>query len=735
MWYFCPALDAFQVELGADIRDAFLSPSKQTVPLQSDVALPLLHAYDLPLSPLPSPTPSSASIAHSPTHDHPERRASASSSDDSGLGDDIDNDDDNGLDETLSGEPPTTGRWTKKEHELFLEGLRRYGKSWKSISNLVVSRTLVQIRTHAQKYLQKQSRSSKTGAAYQYLAGNQPPSRHHTFHHQQAQSTLPHHLAMSSFFMPHQQQQLRWPVPPAFQNDAIYRQLILANQQHLSTTSNNVIDELLDHSDDDNENADDGNQPNNHDEWDDDDDNELQHMMMGCETSGDKRRSSAPAISSSLKPLAPSVGFKRRRLDETGTAYLDPAVSYSGIFFTPSIFLSSDDQLVMISGLFLISQKGEVVLNRLYRDDVSRRAADAFRLQVIAAKETGSLPPIKSIDGCSFLYTRHENLYLVAVSRANINTGHMVALVFQFLTNINGIFQDYMGKKYNEVDVYKSAFDPHMSSLQESIRNNFTLVYELLDETMDYGYPQNCARREGIKYKRNEVYLDVFESVNLLMSANGAVLRNEVVGQVVMKTLLTGMPECKIDDCTFHRCVRLGKFDADRTITFIPPDGEFELMKYRVTENINLPFKIMPAYQEGSSTRMAVSLKIAATFSARLFATNIVIKIPVPQNTARCKIIVPIGTAKHAPEHHAIVWKIRKFQGTLERMLDAEIEMLKGTKEKVWSRPPIQVEFQVPMFTSSGLHVRFLKVFEKSSYQTTKWVRYVSRAGQYQLRI
>ena len=33
-----------------------------------------------------------------------------------------------------------------------------------------------------------------------------------------------------------------------------------------------------------------------------------------------------------------------------------------------------------------------------------------------------------------------------------------------------------------------------------------------------------------------------------------------------------------IDDCQFHRCVRLGKFDADRTITFIPPDKEFELM-------------------------------------------------------------------------------------------------------------------------------------------------------------
>ncbi len=27
-----------------------------------------------------------------------------------------------------------------------------------------------------------------------------------------------------------------------------------------------------------------------------------------------------------------------------------------------------------------------------------------------------------------------------------------------------------------------------------------------------------------------------------------------------------------------RRCVRLARFDVDRTISFIPPDGEFELM-------------------------------------------------------------------------------------------------------------------------------------------------------------
>lgn len=41
-------------------------------------------------------------------------------------------------------------------------------------------------------------------------------------------------------------------------------------------------------------------------------------------------------------------------------------------------------------------------------------------------------------------------------------------------------------------------------------------------------------------------------------------------------------PTVALDDCTFHRCVRLGKFDADRTITFIPPEGEFELMRCAV---------------------------------------------------------------------------------------------------------------------------------------------------------
>jgi len=53
-------------------------------------------------------------------------------------------------------------------------------------------------------------------------------------------------------------------------------------------------------------------------------------------------------------------------------------------------------------------------------------------------------------------------------------------------------------------------------------------------------------RTEGLKYRKNEVFLDVIESVNLLVNTNGNVLRSEIVGSVKMKVFLTGMPELRL---------------------------------------------------------------------------------------------------------------------------------------------------------------------------------------------
>jgi AP-2 complex subunit mu-1 len=193
---------------------------------------------------------------------------------------------------------------------------------------------------------------------------------------------------------------------------------------------------------------------------------------------------------------------------------------------------------------------------------------------------------------------------MVAATRSNPN----ICMIIEYLLQKTRILKSYLGEDFDD----------------ESVQGSFTLIYELLDETMDFGYPQNCSidvlklyinlgtvvkddaakeggaaltsqitgaidwRREGIRHRKNEVYIDLHETVSQLTSATGAVLRTEVLGKVIMKAFLTGMPECKfglndklimekegtgggtvtrsgkkisaveIDDCTFHRyCTKM----------------------------------------------------------------------------------------------------------------------------------------------------------------------------------
>ncbi len=56
-----------------------------------------------------------------------------------------------------------TGRWMKLEHSLFLKALRKYGREWKKVAAMVRTRTVVQTRTHAQKYFQKIQKSNQEG--------------------------------------------------------------------------------------------------------------------------------------------------------------------------------------------------------------------------------------------------------------------------------------------------------------------------------------------------------------------------------------------------------------------------------------------------------------------------------------------------------------------------------------------------------------------------------------------
>lgn len=72
-------------------------------------------------------------------------------------------------------------------------------------------------------------------------------------------------------------------------------------------------------------------------------------------------------------------------------------------------------------------------------------------------------------------------------------------------------------------------------------------------------------------------------------------------------------------------------------------------MTYRITENINLPFKIMPVINEYGK-RIECRVKLKSIFDKTIFATNVALKVPCPKTTAIVNTSAGIGRSKYEPE-------------------------------------------------------------------------------------
>ena len=93
-----------------------------------------------------------------------------------------------------------------------------------------------------------------------------------------------------------------------------------------------------------------------------------------------------------------------------------------------------------------------------------RNCIDAFRVNVIHARGLVR-SPVTNIARTSFFHTKRGNVWITAVTRQNVNA----AMVFEFLFKVVEVMQSYFGKL-----------------TEENIKNNFVLIYELLDGKFIY---------------------------------------------------------------------------------------------------------------------------------------------------------------------------------------------------------------------------------------------------------
>ncbi|KAG9338779.1 hypothetical protein JZ751_025215 [Albula glossodonta] len=351
------------------------------------------------------------------------------------------------------------------------------------------------------------------------------------------------------------------------------------------------------------------------------------------------------------------------------------------------------------SAVFVLDLKGKVLICRNYKGDVDMAEIDHFLPLLMQQEEEGLLCPVLTHGNVHFLWIKHSNLYLVATTNKNSNA----SLVYSFLYKL---VEEHLSSLYLHYTWFLPSYFRYITQEGNKLEVAKTKVPTTVTNAVSW-------RSEGIKYKKNEVFIDVIESINVLVNANGSVMSSDIVGSIKLKTMLSGMPELRLglndrvlfaltgrdkgktvamEDVKFHQCVRLSRFESDRTISFIPPDGESELMSYRINTHVKPLIWIESVIEKFSHSRVEIMVKAKGQFKKQSVANNVEVRVPVPSDADSPKFKTSTGHAKYVPEKNLVVWTIKSFP------------------------------------------VRYMKIIEKSGYQALPWVRYITQSGDYQLR-
>ena len=280
----------------------------------------------------------------------------------------------------------------------------------------------------------------------------------------------------------------------------------------------------------------------------------------------------------------------------------------------------------------------EILIEKHWFNRIPRSICDTYTEHHRAKYDPNSSPP----NGYHTITVPiiHTNKYIIiSVIRQDI---HCITVLCNDINNIAFIYE----LLYYIVDLFLLYFN---NQLNESIiRENFSTIYQLLDECIDCGYPfttdtnqlqlivqkpsiqsllynnilnkfnstadsaglttganritNNMSsisnsvtskipwRSNSIQYISNEIYFDIVESIDGMLSSSGELLYGTIYGELNVNCRLTGMPDLTLSfarasllhNANLHRCARINRYQRDTVLSFVPPDGEFVLCKYKI---------------------------------------------------------------------------------------------------------------------------------------------------------
>lgn len=412
-----------------------------------------------------------------------------------------------------------------------------------------------------------------------------------------------------------------------------------------------------------------------------------------------------------------------------------------------------------IPNLFIIGNAGEVLIEKHWEGKVKRNVCDLFWEETNKCSSKPETSPL--------IYT--PKYVLIHVYRFNLSFLTAVTKEVPPLLVIEAL--------HRIIDVFLMYFNNCLS--ETILKENFSIVYQLLDEMVDGGfpsttepnqlmemiYPPSLARRvmqtvsnnfavtselpqgaltkipwrkSNVRYVTNEIYFDLIEQIDAVINTQQQVLSSQVFGDIRVNCRLSGMPDLTLtftkpnllNDCSLHRCVRINRYQRERVISFVPPDGIFKLLSYRISGNIMLPIFVKPVitYHQGGGR---VSIQVGPRYTQGKVVTDVAINIPFPAALVNTSLTVNHGIIKHDQKTKVTRWEIGRLPKDRTPSLTGSITLLNDFIPD--ENPTLTAEFAIKMLSSSGLKVDGLAI-RGVKYQPFKGVRTLTQAGRFQIR-
>ncbi|GAU43476.1 hypothetical protein TSUD_243980 [Trifolium subterraneum] len=228
--------------------------------------------------------------------------------------------------------------------------------------------------------------------------------------------------------------------------------------------------------------------------------------------------------------------------------------------------------------------------------------------------------------------------------------------------------------------------------------------------------------------RREEIFVDIIEKISITFSSSGYILTSEIDGTIQMKSYLTGNPEIRLalnedltiggsqgpvsgyrsssgsgavilDDCNFHESVRLDSFDTNRTLSLIPPDGEFPVMNYRMTQAFKPPFRINALIEETGSLKAEVYLKIQEAGKTTFPCICNVVSFELEPGASG-------QTTDFKDANKRLEWSLKKINGGSEHTLRAKLTFSPESHGNITKESgPVSMTFTIPMYNVSQLQI------------------------------